>query len=101
MPEFTSFVKPKSSALTTSNLRLDTYSLKDGQFNAQKLFGVCSEILKKLVQFAGSAVERIVQLWVNQQLTDGALPRVDLVKSNVDLDESIGHLAGNFIVFEQ
>src|SRR5579872_2000392 len=78
IPRFTSRVKPKSSALTTS-LRTS----EQAELDAQKLLGVGAEILHQAVNLARGAVEVLIQRRIHQQLPERALPIVNLVEQRV------------------
>src|ERR1700682_1418583 len=78
IPRFTSRVKPKSSALTTS-LR----TLENGELDAQELPWVRPEILHQAINFAGGAVQVLIQRRIHQQLPNGSLAVVDFIEQHI------------------
>src|ERR1700685_4152227 len=78
IPRFTSRVKPKSSALTTS-----WRTLENGELDAQELLGIGAEILHQTVDLARGAVEILIERRVHQQLPERSLAVVDLIEQRV------------------
>src|SRR5579883_216088 len=88
IPSFTSRVKPKSSAFTTSlrmkiQPKLRAGTLEQSQFNMQKFLWVRAEILKQPMQLAGGAVERLIKRRIVHQQPDGSLAAVDFIKQRI------------------
>src|SRR5579863_7585917 len=78
IPRFTSRVKPKSSALTTS-LRTS----EQAELDAQELLGIGAEIFHQAVDFTRGAVEILIKRRIHQQLPERALAVVDFVQQRV------------------
>src|SRR5579862_7208488 len=96
MPRFTSRVKPKSSALTTS-LRTS----EEAELDAQELLGVGAEILHQAVHLARRAVEILVKRRVYQQLPKRSLAIVDLIEQRVQTTDGGLQLIMQIIAAEQ
>src|SRR6476620_7308599 len=96
IPRFTSRVKPKSSAFTTS-LRTS----EQAELDAQELLGIGAEVLHQAVDLTCSAVKVLIQRRVHQQLSDGALPIVDLVEKGVQPAHGGLELFVQFVAAEQ
>src|SRR2546429_473062 len=86
IPRFTSRVKPKSSALTTSNLRLLKTTFSEyRQPDGEKFLRIGVHFLDQRLDLLRSAAHRIVQLRIHQKLPKRALAGVDLVHGAVQL----------------
>ena len=59
--------------------------LKQCQLDAQEFLRVGAHILDQLVHLARGAVQRIVELRIDEQLADSALTRIHLVDGRIDL----------------
>src|SRR5579872_2722520 len=96
IPRFTSRVKPKSSALTTS-LRTS----EQAELDTQELLGVGAEILHQAVDLAGGAVEILIQRRIYQQLSDSALAVVDFIQQGVQATHSGLELIVQIVALQQ
>src|SRR5581483_3055514 len=74
--------------------------LKDVQLDAEKLLGIGAEVFQQAVQLARGSSGLIIERGIDEELTDRALSRIDLVDGGVDLLKRYRNLVRNLIALE-